>query len=105
MSASQHTLPITDRAAEVLRPELEYRLRFLIQEALKIAKHANRRTVLPQDLVFAYNSWCRAKTQPFVFVAHSASRSSSATGLLPSSTCSISTQPITVYRSLYELLG
>lgn len=93
-------LHLTDRAAAVLRPELEYRLRFIIQEALKLARHANRRAVLPEDLVLAYNAWCSSGILPFSFRTSERAALSSR-----SATCTLTPTPLHVFGSLYELLG
>jgi hypothetical protein len=103
-------LPITDRAAEVVRPEVEQRLRFIVQEALKIARHAQRTRLLPQDLAHAYNTWCRARSEPFVYGA-GATGGAAASPAGPAgrgawvSSCVLDVQPVQTYSSLYELLG
>lgn len=94
-------LPLTDAAAQVIRPEIEYRLRFLVQEALKLAKHSNRTKLLPVDIATAYNTWSRAKATPFRYVERG---QKAATAVAPSR-CSIREEPLRVYRSLHELLG
>lgn len=101
-------LPITDRAAEVVRPEVEHKLRFIVQEALKIARHARRTKLLPQDLAFAYNTWCRSRPEPFVYGSVSQHSSRGAAASAPGtwvSSCVLSMQPVQTYGSLYELLG
>jgi TATA box binding protein associated factor (TAF) len=100
-------LPITDKAAEVIRPEIEFRLRFIIQEALKLARHSNRNhKVLPTDIATAYNTWARSKAAPFRYSERGQQKAPhQASSLLPASRCSVKEEPLRVYRTLHELLG
>eukprot|EP00775_Hariotina_reticulata_P010004 gene10004-10158_t len=41
---------LSDEAAKVLAPDVEYRLREVVQEALKFAKHAKRTTLTTEDI-------------------------------------------------------
>lgn len=41
-------------AAALLQPDLEYRLRYVIQEAWKLALQCKRQTLLPIDIQTAY---------------------------------------------------
>lgn len=44
----------TDRALSYLRPELEYRLRYVVQEAWKIARRCRRSVLLRDDIEAAH---------------------------------------------------
>jgi len=96
MMAATGMLPLSDRALEVLRPEVEQRLRFVVQEALKLASHANREVLLPRDLELAYNTWCRTRGPTFEFKRATPP---------PRTVCTLQEVAVPTYRSLFELLG
>ena len=44
---------LKDEVAEALAPDVEYRLRDLVQEALKFQRHGRRDTLTPEDINYA----------------------------------------------------
>lgn len=53
-SEPQATMPFTDQALAYLEPELEFRMRYVIQEAWKMARQCKSQILLPVHVEMAY---------------------------------------------------
>ena len=47
-------LPISTAALAYLGPEIEHRLKFIVQESWKVARRSRRAVLLPEDVTAAY---------------------------------------------------
>lgn len=55
MASNLPGLELAPGATSHIKAEIEYRLRYIVQEALKLARHARRHTLLREDIQAAYS--------------------------------------------------